>query len=116
MASSPDELAIIRSLREERQGLKTELDRLKSGVGGGTSGGMEDRVTRLETHVEYLRRDSDEVRGTLRSIEQKLGTVATKRDLESWRWQWVGFLVAATALVATVITGSLGFLTWIMEK
>lgn len=116
MASNNDPFTLTRKLRAENDDLKATVDSLKSGGGGGTSGGMEDRVTRLETHVEYLRRDSDEIRGSLRDIDQKLNLLPTKRDLEGWRWQWIGFAVAAAALIAAVITGSLGFITFLVER
>lgn len=41
--------------------------------GGGTSGGMEERVTRLETHMEYVRSD-------LAEIKASLGTIAGSFD------------------------------------
>ncbi len=89
---------------------------LKSGGGGGTSGPMEERVARLETHMEYVRRDLDEIRGTLGRVEGALADLPKKRDLEAWRWQWVGVAIAVIALTTTVITGSLGLITWLLER
>jgi hypothetical protein len=33
---------------------------------------MEPRVTELETHLKYIRRDMDEVRGDVKSIKHRL--------------------------------------------
>jgi hypothetical protein len=101
---------------DEIDGMIEQALHLKSGGGGGTSWGMEERVTRLETHMEYVRRDLDEIRGTLGRVEGTLAELPKKRGLEAWRWQWVGVAIAVIALTTTVITGSLGLITWLLER
>lgn len=39
-----------------------QMARLQTGGPSDTSGGMDQRVTRLETHMEYVRRDLDEIK------------------------------------------------------
>lgn len=49
---------------------------------------MEPRVTELETHLKYLRRDMDEVRGDVRTIKHRLaysaGAMAVVLGLLGW--------------------------------
>ena len=49
---------------------------------------MEPRVTELETHLKYLRRDMDEVRGDVRTIKHRLaysaGATAVILGLLGW--------------------------------
>ena len=37
---------------------------------------MEPRVVELETHLEYIRRDMEEVRGDVKSIKHRLAYIA----------------------------------------
>lgn len=41
----------------------------------GTSPGMEERVAKLETHFEYVRRDLDEIKLSLGTISSNLGSI-----------------------------------------
>lgn len=93
---------------------------LNHGGGGGTYPPMETRVTRLETHMEYVRRDLDELKvgqtalaGKLDAIGDKLNLLPTKADLWTWKWQWtaIGF-----ATMAIVIGGIIGGLSWIQPE
>ena len=75
---------------------------------------MDRRVTRLETHMEYIRRDLDEIkdalkeiRGTLGDVLKVLPTLPTKRDLDLWRWQWV----ATGAAIIAIILAGMGWLS-----
>lgn len=80
---------------------------LKGGGGGGTSGGsMETRVSALETHLGYVREDMEEIRESLKVLPQ----LATKRDLDSWRWQWIATGVSIVALTVGGITGGLALI------
>ncbi|MVV48893.1 hypothetical protein EJA72_11650 [Pseudomonas sp. PB120] len=49
---------------------------------------MEPRVTELETHLKYIRRDMDEVRGDVKSIKHRLaysaGGTAVVLSLLAW--------------------------------
>lgn len=49
---------------------------------------MEPRVTELETHLKYIRRDMDEVRGDVRTIKHRLaysaGATAVVLGLLGW--------------------------------
>jgi hypothetical protein len=49
---------------------------------------MEPRVTELETHLKYLRRDMDEIRGDVRTIKHRLaysaGATAVVLGLLGW--------------------------------
>lgn len=83
---------------------------LKSGDGGGTYDGMETRVTKLETHFEYIRRDLDEMKAGQAQVIEKLNQLPTRNDLWQWKIQWVVIIVAA---VAIIVGGIIGGLSWL---
>lgn len=64
MASDPiDQLGAYRKLKGEHARLEAENAILKQGGGGGTSGGMEARVAKLEAHIEHVRDDLGRLAG-----------------------------------------------------
>jgi len=82
-----------------------------------TSLDMDARVTRLETHMEYVRADLSELKAGQRETTKALAELAvqvdklpTKADLWAWKLQWL-----AIALVgfATIVGGIIGGLGWI---
>lgn len=79
---------------------------LKPDGGGGTSDGMEERVTRLETHFEYVRKDLDEIKTSLK----KLDDLPTKRDLTNNLVAIVTIGLAVLAITIGGIVGGLAFL------
>jgi hypothetical protein len=84
---------------------------LKGGGGGGTyEGDMESRVAKLEAFNEVFRDDLREIRGDLKAIIGKLGSLPTKADLTGWRWQWIA---ASFVVFAIIVTGLIGGLAWI---
>lgn len=88
---------------------------LKGGDGGGTSGIMDGRVSRLEAHMEHVREDMREIKQSLSAISgklERLGEMPTKGDLSSWKLQWTAL---AFAVVAIVIGGIIGGLAWIQS-
>ncbi|MGA0604907.1 hypothetical protein ACO2Q0_02820 [Phenylobacterium sp. VNQ135] len=83
---------------------------LETSSDGGDSNDMDSRVTRLEAHMEYVRRDLDEIRGDQKAILAKLVELPTKRDLDTWRWQWLATGLAIVALTVGGITGGLALI------
>lgn len=86
---------------------------LKRRGGGGTSDGMNTRITRLETHMEYVQRDLAELKagqGKILGKLDRLTELPTKRDLDTWRWQWIAAGVAIIALTVGGITGGLALI------
>lgn len=83
---------------------------LKHDGGGGTSGGMESRVTRLEVTMEHVREDMREIKDTLKEMTGKLSELPTKNDLWAWKWQWTAICVGT---VAMIVGGIIGGLSWI---
>jgi len=86
-------------------------------VPGDTNQSMDARVTRLETHMEYVRADLSELKAGQRETTKALMALAaqveklpTKSDLWAWKLQWL-----AIALVgfATIVGGIIGGLGWI---
>lgn len=96
---------------------------------------MEQRVTRLETHFEYIHDDLDEIKAEQRSLGQKLEahqrTVSekleaisalltdirielTKRPTTGQFWGMIGAVAAISlATIAIIITGIIGGLGWL---
>lgn len=93
---------------------------LNTGGGSGRFGPMEERVSRLETHMEYVHRDldalksgQDKILDRIESIGRRLDDIPTRSDLRSFRWQWVATAVAAIALI---VGGIIGGLSWIKPE
>jgi hypothetical protein len=68
---------------------------------------MESRVSRLEVLVDVTRDDLREIKGDLKTVIDRLNSLPTKADLNTWRWQWVATAVAIIALTVGGITGGL---------
>ena len=79
--------------------------RLKSGDGGGTSDGMDSRVTKLETQMEFVRDDLREIKGDLKTIIGRLGELPTKRDLTT---NTLTIVVIGLAVLAITVGGIIG--------
>lgn len=79
---------------------------LKSGDGGGTSGGMESRLTRLEVEGEQYRRDISEIKTSLK----KLDDLPTKRDLTN---NTLAIVTISLAVLAITVGGIVGGLAWL---
>ena len=77
---------------------------VQSGDDGGS--GMNDRLTRLETHFEYIQRDLSEIRTGM----TRLNDLPTKADLNTWKWQWVGTALALIAFTVGGIAGGLALI------
>lgn len=67
---------------------------------------MESRVSALETHMVYVRKDLDEIKESLKVLP----TLATKADITYWKIQWTALLVAVFAILVSSIIGGLGWL------
>lgn len=70
---------------------------------------MEERITRLETHMEYVRRDFAEIKDSLKVLP----TLATKRDLAGSIFAGLGL---GFAIMAIVIGGVIGGLGWLQSR
>lgn len=67
---------------------------------------MSDRITRLETHFEYIQRDLADIKVGM----AKLNDLPTKADLSAWKWQWVITAIAIITLTVGGITGGLALI------
>ena len=68
------------------------------------------RVSAVETHMEYVRRDLDDIKAGLKDIKVVLTHLPTKRELDADRLQWTAIGIGAIALIVTGIIGGLGWL------
>ena len=91
---------------EEHQGAARERQ-VETGGGGGHTGGMEERVARLETHFEYIRRDLDEIKEEQRETRVILSDIRThlaKLPTTGNLWSMIASVVAtALAIIGIVI-------------
>lgn len=67
---------------------------------------MNERITRLETHFEYIQKDLWEIKTELK----RLNDLPTKNDLNNWRWQWI---ITAIAIITLTVGGIVGGLALI---
>jgi hypothetical protein len=70
---------------------------LKSGDGGGTSGGMESRMTAVEVHIEHIRKDLSDLKTDVR--DHRKDTTADFRIL------FGAIIVAALGLAGLMAKG-----------
>jgi hypothetical protein len=80
---------------------------------------MDARLSKLETHMEYVSRDLAVIRSSqketsriLSGISSALEKLPTKDDLWSWKLQW---LAIALGTVAFIVGGIIGGLDWIKD-
>ena len=75
--------------------------------------GMDARVTKLETHMEYVRKDLDAISGKLDKLVENTSQLPTKRDLTTNTFAAIGIGFAVMAIVVGGIIGGLG---WIQSR
>ncbi len=90
--------------------IEERLRRLQTGGPGDTSDGMDSRVTKLETQMDFVRDDLREIKGDLKTIIGRLGELPTKRDLTT---NTLTVVVIGLAVLAIAIGGIVGGLSWI---
>ncbi len=89
----------------DRLRAKGEALDLKSGGGDGTSGGMEARVTRLETSLEFIKRDVGELRSDVSGLKVDFARLDERvKNLPS-----KGFIVSASITIIGLLTAALVF-------
>lgn len=76
---------------------------------------MEARVAKLEAFMEATREDLRDLRGDLKAIIGKFGTLATKSDVAGFKWQWIATGVGLFAIIVGSIIGGLGFIASMMK-
>jgi len=85
-----------------------------SGGGNGHGSDMQERVAKLETHFEYIRKDLDEIKSGLGAVvtgmEAMVRNNPTKADLYAWKVQWTAICVGAVAIIVGGIIGGLGWI------
>jgi hypothetical protein len=112
-----DRFAAAKAENEAKRDAAPPIEELEKSGGGGDSGGMEQRLSRLETHFEYVQRDLAELKadqkaiaGQLSNIDRKLDRLPTTDDLWSWKIQWIAIGIGSVALIVGGIIGGLGWL------
>jgi hypothetical protein len=95
MASGDQVVPFGRNLEE----MQRNLDRLKAGDGGGTSGGMEERVTRLEKNVDALAKDVSDIRADVATLKENVRHLPTK----PWLFSTLAGMLTFLAVIVGVI-------------
>ncbi len=70
----------------------------------GVSDGLENRLTRLETHFRYLatKEDLQKLETHLQHFETHIQYFATKEDLQKLKVWWLGGIIGGMGLAATI--------------
>ena len=71
---------------------------------------MEERVAKLETHFEYVRKDLDEIKGDQKTIIAALSALPTKRDLTT---NILVMVAIGLSVLAITVGGIIGGLAWL---
>ena len=86
----------------------------QAGGNGGNDGmDAEERITKLETHFEYVRRDLDHIRSDQKSILAKLDGIATeliRKPTAGQFWTMVATVAAVSLAVIAIFVGVLTYL------
>lgn len=96
-----DRLNMIVASVAEAKAAAEEVRRLKDGDGGGTSGGMNERVTRIEEWAKQADARMGRVEDKLDRILERLGGLPTKGDMRNYLLMAIGIFVSIVALVFT---------------
>src|SRR4051812_18695630 len=103
MVDEPD----LSLLRMQNASLETKLASvLNSGGGGGTSGGMEPRIAKLEAAVEHIQKDIAEIKMDVREFRTGIGALNTSSATLTERVGHLpskGFIVTTLLLCLTII-------------
>ncbi|HKR87700.1 MAG TPA: hypothetical protein VJS38_05950 [Phenylobacterium sp.] len=114
MAESASPMLIrLNDLQRQLDEVRQSKAPLETGSGGGDSMGMDARVTKLETHMEYVRKDLDAISGKLDKLVENTSQLPTKRDLTTNTFAAIGIGFAVMAIVVGGIIGGLG---WIQSR
>jgi len=81
-------------LQQQNLFLQGEVTRLKSGGGGGTSDGMEPRVSRLEAHMDKLSGNVGDVKVSLATLTERVAHLPSK-----------GFIIKALVTTIGILSG-----------
>lgn len=76
---------------------------LKSGDGGGNSGGMEERLAKLEAHMEHVQTDVSNMTSDMKSVRDRLIALEVKVDHLPTKGFTVMALLACLAVIAALI-------------
>lgn len=110
--SAASSLGVISSFgvisRPGKSGRETQFSTVE-----GKMPSSEERVSKLETHFEYIRRDLDDIRADIKAVSSALGQLPTRQELWQWRMQWVGVALVG---VAMIVGGIIGGLDWIKPE
>lgn len=94
-------LASLTQRLQEVEDRLHESPALQTGDGGGTSGGMNERVTRIEEWAKQADARMGRVEDKLDRILDRLGGLPTKGDMRNYLLMAIGIFVSIVALVFT---------------
>lgn len=100
-----ERLAQIVNTQGELRDMQAQLSNaLKGGDGGGNSGGMDERLNRLEGNFDKLREDNSQLRDRIASVSERVATLSEKvSHLPSKGWIDAR-LLGLLALIAAIVT------------
>lgn len=93
----------VGALLDQVSALERDVEPLQKGGGGGTSGGMEDRVARLEKSVEKIGDQMVTIREDIATIKENVRHLPTK----PWIFTTLAAMVTVMITLMTFITGML---------
>ena len=98
----PDLTLLQRLLVDQLEKTTREGDALKSGGGGGTSGGMEARVARLESDMEHVKKSVAEIATDMKAVRTSINDVKVDLGRFDERLKHMptkGFIFATSAAI-----------------
>jgi outer membrane murein-binding lipoprotein Lpp len=109
----PDpDLTLLTSLVEKKlREYNLAPEPLNMGGGGGTSGGMEARVARLESDMEHVKKSVADIAMDVKAVRTSLGDVKVELGRFDERLKTMptkGFILTASAAIVAATSGIIG--------
>lgn len=103
----PDDNVVPFAAYRERpsQPIEDPDDTLKHGGGGGTSGGMEARLAKLEAHMEHVLADVSALKADVGKLKTDMATLIERVSNLPTK----GFIVSATLTTLAMLTAMTAF-------
>ena len=99
MSALDERLAKLLDAESSIRKLEAQVEQLRGGGPGGTSGGMEERLTRVEKNVDQLAKDVTDIRVDIATIKENVRHLPTK----PWLFTALAGVIAAIGAIVTMV-------------
>jgi hypothetical protein len=116
--ADPDFRLLTIAVNNQIRGRQLPGEQLNSGGGGGTSGGMEARVARLESDMEHVKKSVADIATDMKSVRTSLGDIKVDLGRFDERLKHMptkGFIFATSAAMVGVTSAIVALVVKMMN-